>query len=64
MKKILIIQNKRIGDVLLASLIATNLKKVFPDSVIDYMVYNYTTGVIEQNPAIDNIIEIDACMHT
>ena len=58
MKKILIIQNKRIGDVLLASLIAANLKKVFPDSVIDYMVYDYTTGVIVQNPAIDNIIEI------
>ena len=59
MKKILIIQNKRIGDVLLASLIATNLKKVFPNSVIDYMVYDYTTGVIENNPAIDNIIEIN-----
>lgn len=59
MKKILVIQNKRIGDVLLASLIATNLKKVFPNSTIDYMVYNYTTGVIEQNPAVDNILEIN-----
>jgi heptosyltransferase-2 len=58
MKKILLIQNKRIGDVLLASLIATNLKKIFPDSVIDYMVYDYTVGVIEQNPAIDNIISV------
>ena len=59
MKKILVIQNKRIGDVLLASLIATNLKQIYPDSIIDYMVYNYTTGVIEENPAIDNIIEIN-----
>ena len=58
MKKILVIQNKRIGDVLLASLIATNLKSVFPDSVIDFMVYDYTTGVIENHPAIDNIIPI------
>lgn len=58
MKKILVIQNKRIGDVLLASLIATNIKTVFPDAIIDYMVYDYTTGVIEQNPAIDHIIEI------
>lgn len=58
MKKILLIQNKRIGDVLLASLIATNLKKIFPDSVIDYMVYDYTVGVIEQNPAIDNILSV------
>jgi len=59
MKKILIIQNKRIGDVLLAALIATNLKKKFLNSTIDYMVYDYTTGVIEQNPAIDTIIKIN-----
>lgn len=59
MKKILVIQNKRIGDVLLASLIATNVKNVFPDAVIDYMVYDYTTGVIENNPAVDNIITIN-----
>jgi ADP-heptose:LPS heptosyltransferase len=58
MKKILVIQNKRIGDVLLASLIATNLKQIIPDSIIDYMVYDYTIGVIEQNPSVDNIIEI------
>ena len=32
MKKILIIQNKRIGDVLLSSVIANNIKTVFPDS--------------------------------
>lgn len=58
MKKILVIQNKRIGDVLLASLIATNLKQVYPESIIDFMVYDYTVGVIEQHPAIDNIIPI------
>jgi len=59
MKKILVIQNKRIGDVLLASLIASNIKQVYPNSVIDYMVYDYTTGVIENNPDIQNIIIIN-----
>jgi heptosyltransferase-2 len=59
MKKILVIQNKRIGDVLLASLIAANMKQIYPDSVIDYMVYDYTTGVIENNPNIQNIIKIN-----
>ena len=59
MKKILVIQNKRIGDVLLASLIAANMKKVFPNSIIDYMVYDYTAGVIENNPNIQNIIKIN-----
>lgn len=59
MEKILVIQNKRIGDVLLASLIATNMKQVYPDAMIDFMVYDYTAGVIENNPNIHNIIKID-----
>jgi len=40
MKKILVIQNKRIGDVLIASLIATNIKKIYPNSRVDYLVYD------------------------
>ena len=59
MKKILVIQNKRIGDVLIASLIAANIKKVIPNSRVDYFVYDYTTGVIENNPNIDRIIPIN-----
>ena len=59
MKKILVIQNKRIGDVLIASTIAQNMKTVFPDSQIDYLVYDFTVGVIENNPSIDNIIAIN-----
>jgi len=59
MKKILVIQNKRIGDVLIASVIAQNMKTVFPDSQIDYLVYDFTTGVIENNPNIDNIIAVN-----
>jgi len=59
MKKILVIQNKRIGDVLIASLIATNIKKTIPNSRVDYMVYDYTSGVIENNPAVDRIIQLN-----
>jgi len=59
MMKILIIQNKRIGDVLLSSVIANNIKKVFPDSEITFFAYNYTTGVLENNPNIDRIIAVD-----
>lgn len=59
MKKILIIQNKRIGDVLLSSVIANNIKKVFPDSEITFFAYNYTTGVLENNPNIDRIIAVN-----
>lgn len=59
MKKILVIQNKRIGDVLIASLIASNIKTVFPESEIHYFVYDYTSGVIENHDCIDKIIRIN-----
>ncbi|PQB04723.1 glycosyltransferase family 9 protein [Aureitalea marina] len=55
MKQILVIQNKRIGDVLISSVLANNLKKVFPDSHITYFVYDYTVGVLQGNPNIDHI---------
>jgi len=58
MKKILVIQNKRIGDVLISAVIANNIKKVFPDSHVTYFVYDYTTGVLENNPNIDRIIAV------
>ena len=56
MEKILVIQNKRIGDVLIASVLANNLKIIFPHSHITYFVYDYTAGVLEQNPNIDRLI--------
>jgi heptosyltransferase-2 len=57
--KILVIQNKRIGDVLISSVIANNLKKLFPKSYIAYFVYDYTAGVLEGNPNIDRIIAVN-----
>lgn len=59
MKKILIIQNKRIGDVLISSVIANNFKKKYPKSEIHLMAYEFTHGVIENNPNIDQIISIN-----
>ncbi|NNM23247.1 MAG: glycosyltransferase family 9 protein [Flavobacteriaceae bacterium] len=57
MEKILVIQNKRIGDVLIASILANNLKTIFPNSHITYFVYDYTSGVLLHNPNIDRVIE-------
>ncbi len=59
MTKILVIQNKRIGDVLISSVIANNMKQVFPESEITYFVYDYTVGVLENNPNIDKIIAVN-----
>ena len=59
MKKILIIQNKRIGDVLISSVIANNYKAKYPNSEVHLMAYDYTHGVIINNPNIDKIISIN-----
>jgi heptosyltransferase-2 len=59
MKKILIIQNKRIGDVLISSVIANNYKVKYPNSEVHLMAYDYTLGVIQNNPNIDKIISIN-----
>lgn len=54
--KILVIQQKMIGDVLVSSIICNNLKKAYPNATIDYLVNDNTTPVLEGNPNIDNII--------
>lgn len=59
MKKILIIQNKRIGDVLLSSVIANNIKIVFPESEVHFFAYDYASAVLVNNPNIDKIIIVN-----
>lgn len=54
--KILVIQQKMIGDVLVSSIICNNLRKAYPEAQIDYLVYESTTPVLEGNTAIDNLI--------
>ena len=58
--RILVIQNKRIGDVLISSVIAANIKKVYPGAHITYFVYDYCAGVLEGNPNIDHIWTVNA----
>ncbi len=54
--KILVIQQKMIGDVLASSIICNNLKMLYPDAQIDYLIYPFTKPVVENNPNIDNLI--------
>ncbi|UZH54837.1 glycosyltransferase family 9 protein [Salinimicrobium tongyeongense] len=56
--KILIIQNKRIGDVLLASIIPNNIKKSYPNSHITFFCYDNAAPVLENNPNIDSVIAV------
>ncbi|MCX5774554.1 MAG: glycosyltransferase family 9 protein [Fusobacteria bacterium] len=54
--KVLIIQLKRIGDVLLSTPLANSIKENFPDSEIDFITSPGETGVVEGNPNISEII--------
>ena len=54
--KILLIQQKRIGDVLTSSILSNNLKKFYPNATVDYMCYPNCVDVLKENPNIDNII--------
>ncbi len=54
--KILVIQQKMIGDVLVSSIICENLKKNFPDAEIHYLVNRFTIPVVDNNPFIDRFI--------
>lgn len=57
--KILIIQQKRIGDVLTSSILFEALKEKFPDALLHYVIHPYTVAVVEKNPNIDKIILFD-----
>ena len=54
--KVLVIQQKMIGDVLASSILCNNLKLLYPDAQIDYLIYPFTKPVVENNPNIDTII--------
>ncbi len=56
--KILVVRFKQIGDSVLASPICNSLKKTYPDSEIDYVVYEHISPLFENHPYIDNVISI------
>ncbi|WP_350292335.1 glycosyltransferase family 9 protein [uncultured Croceitalea sp.] len=56
MKKILVIQQKMIGDVLASTLICQHLKIHFPESEIHFVINEHTRAVVDGNPSIDKIV--------
>ena len=54
--RILVIQQKMIGDVLASTVICNNLKKIYPQSTIEYSIYPFTQPVTENNPNIDKVL--------
>lgn len=54
--KILIIQQKMIGDVLTSSILFEALKKEYPNSELHYLINSHTYPVVENNPFIDKFL--------
>ena len=54
--RVLIIQQKMIGDVLISTILCENIKKKHPNCTIDFIANQNTLAVLENNPFIDNII--------
>lgn len=54
--KILVIQQKMIGDVLTSSVIFEALRMRFPEAELHYMIQPHTRAVVENNPFIDRVI--------
>ncbi len=55
--KILVIQQKMIGDVLTSTIICETLQKEYPNATIDYLINSNTIPVVKNNSFFDNIIE-------
>lgn len=55
-KKVLIIQYKPFGDILLNTGYLPFLRKKFPDAQIDYLIQKPFVTLLEDNPYIDNLI--------
>ena len=55
-KKILIIQHKPFGDILLNTGYLPELRRHFPDAQIDYLIQRPYLTILEDNPYLDNLI--------
>ncbi|MCC5792265.1 MAG: glycosyltransferase family 9 protein [Legionellaceae bacterium] len=56
--KILVIQHKKIGDVLISSVIGNHLKKIMPNADIHYVINQEALPVLDGNPNINQVITI------
>lgn len=59
MKNILIIQTAFLGDVILATPVASELKRLFPEASIDFLVKKGNESLLQNNPNLRYVISFD-----
>lgn len=57
--RILLIATRQIGDVLLCTPLLRSIRAGYPDAQIDVLVYSNKGGMLEGNPDLDQLIEVD-----
>jgi ADP-heptose:LPS heptosyltransferase len=55
-KNILIVRTDRIGDVILSLPLAEIVKREYPDCKVTYLVREYTSSLVKDNPFIDQVL--------
>ena len=54
--KVLVIQQKMIGDVLTSSILFEVLREKYPNATLDYLINSHTYPVVENNPYINDFV--------
>lgn len=57
-KTFLVVSLRYIGDVLLSTPLARSIRSAFPDSVVDYLVFEGTEGILAGNPDVRNVFTV------
>jgi lipopolysaccharide heptosyltransferase III len=56
--RVLVVSLRRIGDLLLTTPLIRSLRRAWPDSDIDVLVFENTTGIVTGNPDINDVIAL------
>ncbi len=58
-RKILVIKLRAIGDVVLSTVVIPNLRKAFPEAVIDFLTEKPSRTIVEGNPHVSSVLVFD-----
>jgi len=58
-KKIIVSRTDKLGDVILTLPLISHLKKLFPDSIIDFLIKKQNAGIVYGYPGINSVIIYD-----